>query len=455
MRFSRRFRTELDLVRFGYMLYLVPSKRGKVHSMKHLEQQPRGFTLTEVMVVISVIAILVAMVLYVTSGFSDSDSFVRSKNHLRQINQWAQGYTNAHNGRILPSQFDRLNEAGSEVGSVASRKAYSLTSVPGQGGDVVQWIENNNRYNMQGDPVLDLIGRGTWADILWVENNLNEKLGMPDIKIGSHMTDSSYYSQYPDSWAGGDRSYRSYKYAAPDRAYYEQFSSWEKNPLRSVADNSWNYPRWDDSGNQVDFDKTRVGLPDSMDLRPAGLAFPSGSGAWQQNMPGFFAANNFFDGRSEQDYSGDLNRSSTDREWAEGQIHAPARSMYLVDSFAGETVGGTPAFLGSPTYQTQLQNYYQDTMESFSVPGDLIYDIDKNIISDRPNDGVCFQEIDFRYNGGASCLMLFLDGHVSQEDAWSTIWDLEGSNLNTGRNIRIMDLDKRKATPLLQPGGSP
>ena len=72
-----------------------------------------------------------------------------------------------------------------------------------------------------------------------------------------------------------------------------------------------------------------------------------------------------------------------------------------------------------------MQNYYLDTMESFSVPADLIYDIDKNIISDRPNDGVCLQEIDFRYNGGASCLMLFLDGHVSQEDAWSTIWDLE------------------------------
>lgn len=419
----------------------------------------RGFTLTEVMVVISVIAILVAMVLYVTSGFRDSDAFVRSKNHLRQINQWSQGYTNAHDARILPSQFDRLEEDGFEVGNVASRKAYNLSPIPGQGAEVVVWIENNNRYNMQGDPVLDLIGRGTWADILWVENNLNEKLGMPDVKIGSFseggLSDAPGYHQYPDSWAGGDRSYRSYKYAAPDRAYYEQFSSWEKNPLRSVAVNTWNYPRWDQDGDQVDFDKMRAGLPDATDFRPAGLALPAGSGAWQQNIPGFFAANNFFDSRSERDHSGDMNRSAIDREWAEGQVHAPSRSMYLVDSFAGETIGGTPPFLGSPNYQTQRQNYDQDTIASYSVPADLIYDIDKNIISDRPNDGVCLQEIDFRYNGNASCLMLFLDGHVSQEDAWSTLWDLEGSNLNPGRNIRIMDLDKRKASPLLQPGGGP
>lgn len=400
----------------------------------------RAFTLVEVMVVISILAILISMVLYVSGGVSGTEQLLRSQNHLREINQWMQAYSTSRDDRVVPSQFDRFDEDGQdeEIGGVASRMAYDLQ---GSGNLArAQWINCNNRYVSQNDPVLDLLNRGTWADILWFENGLDKRLGTPDISLAPGGV------QTPQ-WTGGSNTFRSYKYAAPDREYYETYPGWDKNPLRSVAPNSHNFPRWDSGGNEVFYDQGSIGTAVGAD-GPLGLHAPMGNGAWDKNMPGFFAANNFFDTRSERDVSGNSGDSQIDREWTTGQVRAPARSMYLVDSFAGEAIGGTMPFNGSSGFDAQNQAYYLDTIDAFAVPADKY----KGDISSTPEGtGVCTQEVDFRYNGGEECLMLMLDGHIQQETRWGSLWDLEGRDGNPGRGIRILELDKRKARPIMTP----
>lgn len=391
--------------------------------------KPRhAFTLTEVLVVMMMLAILISLVLYASSGFSQSDALLRSQNNLREINQFMQHYTNSHDARIVPSRFDRSDENGESIGGAGSRMAYELN------GDQVEWIDNNNPYQPAADPGMNLLHTGSWADILWVESNIGDSIAMADMPI--------------DDWGSGSGDlYRSFKYTPPDRTFYEDNMGWEKNPLRSVVENTWNWPRWDDSGNQTDFNLQVAGT-DAED-GPVGLPLPRGSGAWERGMPGFFAANNFFDSRSARDVSGIEADSKADRTWAEGQIKAPARSLYLVDSFAGETIGGTPGFLGTSNYTTQQVDYYTDTASSFHVAAEQMDSVDGE--SSTPEGGQCDQEVDFRYGG--QCLMLFLDGHVDQQERWSSLWDLEGRDGQPGRGIRILDLDKRQARPVMQGGG--
>ena len=81
---------------------------------------------------------------------------------------------------------------------------------------------------------------------------------------------------------------------------------------------------------------------------------------------------------------------------------------------------------------------------------EITYGENKQIIS-GPGTGLCTQEVDFRYSGGEDCLMLMLDGHIRQEARWGSIWDLESRNGNPGRGIRILELDKRKASPIMTP----
>ena len=393
--------------------------------------KPRhAFTLTEVLVVMMMLAILISLVLYASSGFSQSDALLRSQNNLREINQFMQHYTNSHDGRIVPSQFDRSDEEGDSIGGAASRMAYELNS------DRVEWIDNNNPYQPPDDSGMNLLHKGSWADILWAESNLGDSMAMADMPI--------------DDWGSGSGDlYRSFKYTPPDRTFYEDNPRWEKNPLRSVVVNSWNWPRWDDNGDQTDFNRSLAGIDG--DNGPAGLPLPRGNGAWEGGMPGFFAANNFFDARSARDVSGDEGDSKADRSWSEGQIKAPGRSLFLVDSFAGETIGGTPGFLGTSDYTTQQADYYTDTIRSFQVAAEQMDAVGGE--SSKPEqNGSCEQEVDFRYGG--QCLMLFLDGHVDQQEQWSSLWDLEGRNgQQPGRGIRILDLDKRQARPVIQGGG--
>jgi hypothetical protein len=93
----------------------------------------------------------------------------------------------------------------------------------------------------------------------------------------------------------------------------------------------------------------------------------------------------------------------TGRWYSAGQIKAPERSMYLVDSMAGETIDPLPG-----PFDTGNPN-------ANGVPQTL--------------------EVDFRYSG--VCLMLYLDGHNRPEGSWKDLADLQ-----TQRRIKVQNLDK-------------
>jgi hypothetical protein len=116
-----------------------------------------------------------------------------------------------------------------------------------------------------------------------------------------------------------------------------------------------------------------------------------------------------------------------DPRWTHGQIKAPARSLYLVDSFAGETIGAAP----------DEENYREATETAFITGSRRNFD--------SP------QQVDFRY--GEQCLMLMLDGSVRKESTWGVLENLQGaiadgpmdsSGLATGRGIRVTNLHKRR-----------
>ena len=77
--------------------------------------------------------------------------------------------------------------------------------------------------------------------------------------------------------------------------------------------------------------------------------------------------------------------------YATGQIRAPERSMYLVDSPAGEVI---------QPWKIRYKRWDQLTNEL--------------------NEEL---HVDFRY--GTACLMLFLDGHIEPQQEWETLDDLE------------------------------
>lgn len=185
--------------------------------------------------------------------------------------------------------------------------------------------------------------KGTWADILWAENKV------------------AVFPEAIDLGLSHD-----YAYQVPDAELYEALGT-IKNPFRSAAKNS----------------KNMLGL--SADSLPK----PYGQGALEAGLPGFFAANNFFNATPSPDHPAG--------NWVvTGQIRAPDRSMYLVDSFVGMTIAPLPG----PWDNTN--NAVNRTIE-----------------------------VDFRYSGSA--LMLFLDGSASPIGMWETLADVEG------RGIRITD----------------
>ena len=138
----------------------------------------------------------------------------------------------------------------------------------------------------------------------------------------------------------------------------------------------------------------RSAAANSRDVARGTQALPYGNGARERGLPGYFAANNFFN---------DDHLSPT-HNWrgpfTTSQIRQPARSMYLIDSYAGEVIEDDPG--------------------PFSLcTGDLQQ-----------------TQVDFRYGG--VCLVLFLDGHVRPESPWKTLTELEQD-----RGVRVQELTRR------------
>ena len=333
----------------------------------------RGFSVIELMVVITVIAVLLGLLFPVLAGFRKSGQMTKSMAHMRQIAGWMTMYSSDNRDTVLPSQFN-----------------YSQDSYPGKVRSV---------FSMR--PVrIGQENMGTWADILWTEF----KLGVfPE--VGART--------WPD---GLDHDYR---YDSPDGMLYGQRITRRKpnfglvfdNPLRSAAKNTRHtFGRYD-------------------------LATPHGAGAGEGGLPGYFAANNFFNADAvavDRRFPGIPCRPDTtaaqdqDRWYSQAQIRAPERSMYLVDSFAGEVIQQWPM-----RYKSEIE------------PGPQNNFVD-------PTPGILQEnQVDFRYSG--QCLMLFLDGHLEPQARWAGIEELEGyvevgvplAPAVKSRGIRIRRLDKR------------
>lgn len=277
-----------------------------------------GFSVIELLVVISVIAVLAGILLAALSGVWSSGRMTDSTNRMRQIGTMMREYAIENRDQILPSQFNYANDPR-----------------PG-------------KVRQYSSPAIGEQHKGTWTDILWVTNNLG---AFPEA----------------ESTLGHD-----YRYDSPDQALYDLMGEYEDNPLRAAELNS-------------------------QDTIGGGDPTPWGKGAQGQSLPGYFAANQFF--------NADAESSTFNGWWSMGQIKVPAKSMYLMDSWGGETIEDEPA-------------YYLTDMEQ---PESLL-------------------QVDFRYND--LCLMLFLDGHVSPEARWPTLESLE-----TKRTIRVRCLDRKSPGP--------
>jgi type II secretory pathway pseudopilin PulG len=187
---------------------------------------------------------------------------------------------------------------------------------------------------------------GTWSDILWTtyaEINVPEAVA----EIGHN-----------------------FEFDSPDKALHEYLGGDFDDPLRSAAANTRDTP----------------------DVPEDSLALPFGAGARERGLPGYFAANNFFNtvGVGGQFYG-------------LGQIKLPAKSLYLIDSFAGEVIeDDCPAWAfnnGDPA-------------------------------AGEPPTG----QVDFRYSGEA--IILLLDGHVTSAGQWQNLDELEND-----RRIRVRNLN--------------
>lgn len=236
-----------------------------------------GFSLTELLVVLALIAVLLGLLFPALVGVKSTGLMTTSMSNLRQIGTWMRMYSQDNREFIVPSRFDYAE--ASYAGKVRAPLDPSGAPV---------------------DPVVGERNEGTWADILWTvfEGGV-----------------------FPD--ATKDRNIRhDYRYDSPDGALYELLGDDIPNPLRSAVKIK-TYP---------DFKGRDESNCDPDDVGDVGGVGPKIGDRWDAAVghPGFFAANNFFDA---------ANPGQNGPGWVlTGQIKSPERSMYLVDSLIGETI---------------------------------------------------------------------------------------------------------------------
>lgn len=304
----------------------APSRHAPSRPDRPEKARRRGFTLTEIMVVVGVLILLVALLLPALSGVTETGWRTESMSRMRQIGQAMSSYASDSADVVLASQF---NHASDPFGG-QTRKGPAFAG---------EWAL-----------------RGTWADTLWTRNEMGV---------------------FPEALTAFGNDYRN---DSPDKRLYEYVGDNFNNALRSAGPNSRNSP----------------GPPGDPAVN---LATPFGPGAQEVGWPGYFAANNFF--------NDDMVSDTFNGHWSTGQIRSPARSMYLVDSFAGETIEDEDAMEGSGTVDP-----FNNEPDSTTI------------------------QVDFRY--GDQCLMLFLDGHVDTQSPWLDLDELEKE-----RKVRVRALDER------------
>ncbi len=286
----------------------------------------RGFTITELLVVIGLIVLLIGILLPALAAVKSGGLMTKSMANMRQIATWMRLYSSDNREFILPSQFD-----------------YSYPDCPGCYRGKVRSIISEGSKEAVGSK-----HEGTWSDILWT---VYEVARFPEAQVG------------PPDGPGHE-----YRFDSPDLGLYKVMGDDVPNPFRSAAQNT---------------DQIVGGTGPT----------PFGTGAQERGRPGFFAANDFFDARPDE--------NGQQRWFTNAQIKVPEQSMYLVDSFYGEII--------------------QDEPGPFDrVPPALV--------------GPLTIEVDFRY-AGETCLMLFLDGHVGPQGIWKNLAELQ-----TSRRIRVENL---------------
>jgi prepilin-type N-terminal cleavage/methylation domain-containing protein len=327
------------------------------------KHQKRGFTIVEILVVVSIIAILAGILMVAVQGARGSANTAKVRIKLKQISEWMTIWSGDNDDRVLPSQFDFIDEVAAGT-AVFARNNPGLNDYPVDDDDNPYDDIDRGQY------------QGTWADILWTDHGLAEVYGtMRLMDFDQSDLDAEYGGGvYPTGLWETD-SPDIYPTELPIFTVYEDFD----HPFRSTFENTFG---------------------------PA------------KGLPGFFAANDFFDARSlvDRDPFGEED-SEVDWYYTNSMIHAPARSVYLVDSVAGETIATTPEVWES----------------NVVMSGDL------QVISQT--DGV--GEVDFRYNG--KTMMLMLDGSTNVEEQWVELGSDTNSTNQTlyGRGYRVDDLTNR------------
>jgi prepilin-type N-terminal cleavage/methylation domain-containing protein len=308
----------------------------------------RGFTIVEILVVISIIALLAALMLVVVNNARGAADTAKTTVKLKQITEWMQIWSGNNDDRVLPSQFDHTDEVEAGANAIARLR---------------------DPDHIQDDNLFDDMTRGqyqgTWADLLWVDNTMHQVFGLNDMEE--------------------DEQHLLWSTNAPDNDIYDIKESFN-HPFRSTFENS--------------------------------------RGPYK-GLPGFFAANDFFDSRSDEDSDGDT-LSKVDRDYTYSMIHSAARSVYLVDSVVGETIGDEPG--------PWMYDFHTDNSGQIIGP-------------DEETEG----EVDYRYGG--ECMLLLLDGSTVRMTPWpergpSTLSDPDDVDLSLyGQGYRVHELTKRKSTP--------
>ncbi len=366
-----------------------------------------GFTMIEILVVVSIIGILIALLLPALNSIRGNAGRTGSMSNMKQTFMLMQSYAQANRDIVVPSAFDFSIAAGyQENGKMKSR---------------------GNFRSEQSPPMGDQ-HKGTWADILWTDAGYGPIANFAFDDSGSGVTSTEYQ----------------YRFDNPDDTLYEKLSDYDKTPFRSKLPLLTPYTTYPETGS----DPER-----SMSLDSEIATNRLGSNAMRQGVPGMFAANNFFDSRMNMLSTASDKfafRKKTNHPYDAtkgpyftfGEMTRPEISAYLIDSCAGETIDPVDSTDSGPLAVRPLNCEFTDG----------------SVDADTGSTKTSLGQVDFRYPG-ETCLILLLDGHTRTEARWASMFELEGGannlkddgTLNTGesdpsdhgRDIKFRHLDMR------------